>query len=86
MIPLPRFPDDPNIRTLSQLERETRTGSASATWDLTNKIVEGYELIFKNGLLLQVGTDYTVAGKTVTFVGAIVVGDRTTAVYYYPAN
>jgi hypothetical protein len=86
VIPLPAKTADPNIRALARLERETRTGSASATWDLTNNILEGYELVYKNGLLLQPVTDYTLSGKRITFVVAPIAGDRTTAIYYFPAQ
>lgn len=86
-LPLPVGTLDPNVLALSRFTRETRTGSTSATWDLTNKVIEGYELIFKNGLLLQGGgTDYSVSGARITFAVAPIVGDRTTAVYWYPAR
>lgn len=85
-LPLPVGTLDPNVLALSRFTRETRTGSTSATWDLTNKVIDGYELVFKNGLLLQSVTDYSVSGARITFVVAPIVGDRTTVMYYYPAR
>jgi hypothetical protein len=84
--PLPVGTLDPNVLALSRFVRETRTGSTSATWDLGNRIIEGYELIFKNGLLLQPVTDYSVSGTRITFAVAPIAGDRTTAVYYFPSR
>jgi hypothetical protein len=85
-LPLPYWTLDPNILALSRFVRETRTGSTSATWDLTNRVIEGYELIFKNGLLLNPVTDYTVSDNRITFGVAPIAGDRTTAVYWFAAN
>jgi hypothetical protein len=86
-LPLPVGTLDPNVLALSRFTRESRTGSTSATWDLVNRILEGYELVFKNGILLQGGgVDYSVSGARITFVAAPIAGDRTTAVYYYPAR
>jgi hypothetical protein len=93
MIALPMPTADPNIRALSRLHRESRTGSTSATWQLSSKPMYDVNdleaspvFIFKNGLLLQPTTDYSVAGDIVTFAVAPIAGDRTTAVFYFVAQ
>lgn len=88
MFPLPVGETNLNVRALARWTRETRTGSTSATWDLANRPVNGFEMIYKNGILLQPGggADYTISGNRVTLGVAPIVGDRLTAVYYYRAN
>jgi hypothetical protein len=86
MLPLPLGTTDPNIQQLARRTRETRTGSTSAAWALTNRPIEGQEQVFKNGLLLEPGTDYTIAGTVLTFASAPSGSDVTTAIYYYPAS
>lgn len=88
MFPLPTAETDLNVRALARWTRETRTGSTSTTWDLTNRPVEGFELLYKNGILLEPGggSDYTISGNRVTLGVAPLVGDRLTAVYHYRAN
>lgn len=93
MIRLPAPTQDPNVQALSRLHRESRTGSVLAAWQLTNRpMIDPNNLesspffLYKNGLLLQPTTDYTVAGDVVTLAVAPVVGDRVTAIYWYVAQ
>lgn len=87
MFPFPSQPLDPNLQALGRLQRETRTGATGTTWDLTDNPVEGFELVFKNGLLLNPdGADYTLSGKRIIFAVSLTGSDRTTAVYYFRGN
>lgn len=87
MFPFPTLPADQNLRALGRWQRETRTSATGTTWDLSDNPVEGFELVFKNGLLLEPnGVDYTLSGKRVTFGVSLVGSDRTTAVYYFRGN
>jgi hypothetical protein len=92
MIALPYPTGDPDILALSRLHRESRTGSTSATWPLSNKpmydvndLESSPVFVYKNGALLQPLVDYTVAGDIITFAVAPIAGDRTTAVYWFVA-
>jgi hypothetical protein len=93
MIALPTPTGDPNIRALSRQHRESRTGSTSATWQLSSRplfdpsdLESAPILIFLNGVLLQPTTDYAIAGDVVTFVVPPIAGDRTTAFFWYVAQ
>ena len=86
MIPLPRATEDQNVRALARLEREDRTGVASATWQLSAQPIQTHCLIFKNGLLLVLTADYTVAGDTVTFLVPLMMVDKTAAFYWARAQ
>ncbi len=92
MIALPVPTTDSNVRTLSHQHRESRTGSVSATWQLSNRpIYDPNDLesaplfLYKNGALLQPTVDYTVAADVITLIPAPVAGDRITAVYWFVA-
>ena len=93
MIRLPAATLDPNVLALTRQFRESRTGSTSTTWVLANKpMYDDADLepsplfVFKNGLLLQPTTDYTVAGQTITLASAPVSGDLVTAIYWFLAS
>lgn len=93
MIALPMHTTDPNIRALSHLHRESRTGSTSATWQLSSKpmydvndLASAPIFLYKNGVLLEPTVDYTVAGDIITFAVAPIAGDRTTAIFYFVAQ
>lgn len=93
MISLPLATRDPNILALSRQHRESRTGSTSATWQLSSRplfdptdLESAPVLIWKNGALLQPVVDYTIAGDIVTFVVAPIAGDRVTAYFYFVAQ
>ena len=82
-IPLPVKTEDQNLRALSRHTRETRTGSVAPEWDVTDVIIEGQEMVFKNGLLLEPSTDYTVSKRRLTLAVAPIAADRLTIVYWY---
>lgn len=88
MIPLPVPTQDQDIRALARLETETFTGIAAATLTLSQKPVETYLWIWKNGLLLTniAGADWAVAGTVVTFTAALVAGDKVLTLYYARPN
>jgi len=65
----------PAYKYTSQTIKPTSTTS-SYTISSTRKDV----VIFKNGLLLQLGTDYTLSASSVTFTPALVVGDVCTII------
>lgn len=55
---------------------EAFTGSASSTYTLANTPVTGKVSVFKNGIRIQEGIDYTISGTTVTLLFSRVSGDR----------
>ena len=62
---------DPNI-----LARTTIVSTAGQTaYVASSTIVEGYEQVFFNGVLLQRTTDYTVSGSTITLNAAAEIND-----------
>lgn len=50
---------------------------------LSQTAIEGYEQVFKNGLLLDPSTDYTITGNTITFASALTTSDVVVAHYPY---
>lgn len=88
MIPLPTSEGSSNVRALARLEREDFTGIAAATLTLFQNPVESHTFVFKNGALLHniAAADYTIAGTTITFAVALIVGDKVTVLYYARAN
>lgn len=88
MIPVPFPGTDPNADTLRRLEKDDFTGIVIATVTLSQKPVENYILVWKNGLYLHnlAGADWTVAGTTLTFGVALIAGDKVTVWYWTRAN
>lgn len=71
MLELPQDPRSLNERALAAWSRQVLTGVTGATLTLQNTPRTmiggtGLELLFKNGLLLVPGVDYTVEGAVVT--------------------
>lgn len=87
MIPVPDTPTA-NEQALRRLEKDDYTGIVIATVVLTQKPVETYMWVFKNGLYLHnlAGADWTVAGSVITFGVALIAGDKVTVWYYTRAN
>jgi hypothetical protein len=85
MIPVP-LPGDANDDALRRLEKDRFTGVAGAVITLTQNPQEDYLFIWKNGLLLDIGVDWTVLGTTVTFVVPLVGGDVVWAIYWTRAS
>lgn len=81
MIPLPRPTEDPNILALARWGRETQSGIVGTVVTLEGHPIEGFEMFFKNGLLLP-GSAYTINGKTVT-LGVALIGTDTFVAYYH---
>lgn len=73
-IDLPERPT-PNERALSQWTRERQTGLSTTALTLTRTPVDGMELLWKNGALLDPGTDYTITNAQVTLNVAAIAGD-----------
>ena len=83
MLPLPNQPETPNVRRLAQYRQEEQTGVTGFTLAVDEQIVEGWEAIYKNGLRLRRGVDYTLAGGTVTLAVAAIAGDVWQLDYYF---
>lgn len=86
MITLPAPPGTINERHLAQLSRERFTGLTVATITLQDPAVEGYELVFKNGALLDPNGGaggYSIEGKTITLGTAAIAGDIFIVWYYF---
>lgn len=62
---------DPNV-----ISRTTIVSTSGQTaYTATNTIVEGYEQVYFNGVLLKRTTDYSVSGSTITLTAAAEVND-----------
>jgi len=63
--------------------REIQTGMTGTNVTLASTpLVDTPVQIYKNGLLQNVGDDYTIVGTTLTMVIALVTTDKITAIYY----
>lgn len=83
MLPLPSPPESENIEQLSQLSRERFTGLTTTAITLADAAVEGYELLFKNGALLDPSAAYTISGRNITLTAAAIAGDVFVVFYYF---
>jgi hypothetical protein len=77
---------DANIRTLFRVCRDVITGATTDELETSNPVVEGMELLFKNGTLLEPTTEYSVAGTTITLDVAAIAGDVFVILYHYRAT
>jgi hypothetical protein len=77
-----------NTRRLFQLMRDVITGVVGTSMDVSNQIVDGMELVFKNGVLLTPTVEYTVDADRlgITLGSAAIAGDYFVVWYYYRAN
>jgi len=50
---------------------------------LSQTAIEGYEQVFKNGLLLDPASQYSIAGTAITFATPLVTSDVVVAHYPY---
>lgn len=82
MLPMPSRPETPNIAALARVSRDRVTGITGTALTLADAPVVGWELVFKNGALLDPGAAYTVSGKVVTLGGAAISGDVFVVFYW----
>lgn len=86
MLTLPAPPGTPNERKLAQLSRERFTGLTTTAITLADAAVEGFELVFKNGALLDPNggaSGYTISGAAITLGAAAIAGDVFIVWYYF---
>lgn len=84
MLQLPEAPSR-NEAALSRVERERVTGLVTAALPLSVAAVEGLELVFKNGALLDPNGGaggYSILGKDITLGAAAIAGDVFVIWYY----
>lgn len=81
-IPLPSKPVTANERALSCRFVERLTNVSSSTMALSQTAIEGYEQVFKNGLLLDPTTQYSIIGNQINFVSSLTTSDI--VVVHYP--
>lgn len=89
MFPLPHEPETDNVRALASLTRERFTGLTTAIITLANEPVDGFELVHKNGALLDPSggaSGYSISGKVVTLGTAAIAGDVFVIFYYARAT
>ena len=82
-IPLPSKPVSTNERALSARFVDRLTNVSSSTMTLSQTAIEGYEQVFKNGLLLDPASQYSIAGTAITFATPLVTSDVVVAHYPY---
>ena len=76
-----------SIQQLAAFKRETFVPVNTTTnLVLTNQIIPGFELIFKNAAFLIPTTDYTISGKTITLGVAANGTDAYTVHYHFRAS
>jgi hypothetical protein len=86
VIELPWPPATPNEAQLAQLLRERFTGLTTSSIELTELAMEGFELVFKNGALLDPNGGaggYSINGRSITLGAAAVAGDVFIVWYYF---
>lgn len=88
MIQLPHEPESDNIRQLAMQTRERQTGVVGATLTLANtplQAIDGTQLeqVVKNGVVLDPGAAYTIAGNVITLGVAAIGGDVFLISYHY---
>lgn len=76
---------DRNVRKLMQYTRDVITGAVGTSITVENPIIDGLELVFKNGVLLTPSVQYTVDadGLGITLGSAAIAGDYYVVQYYY---
>jgi Ethanolamine utilization protein EutJ (predicted chaperonin) len=86
MLTLPIPPGTANERQLAQMSRERITGLTTTALTLVDPAVEGYELVFKNGVLLDPngGTSgYAISGASITLGAAAIAADVFVVFYWF---
>jgi hypothetical protein len=89
MLTLPDEPETENIRALASLTRERYTGLTTAVITLVNEARDGFEIVYKNGVLLDPAggaSGYSISGKTITLGTAAIAGDVFLIFYYSRSN
>lgn len=81
--PIPQGIKDPAVLALCRFGQESQTGLTTTAITLAHSPVEGTLLLFKNGLLLNPGVEYTIVAAAVTLGGAAIAGDDFVAYYHY---
>ena len=81
--PIPAGIDNPAMLALFRFGQESQTGLTITAITLAHSPVEGTLLLFKNGLLLNPGVEYTITGGSVTLSGAAIAADDFVAYYHY---
>lgn len=79
---LPERPGSSSLRALAAFAREEFTGLTTAAVTVSHAIVQGVELVFKNGTLVRPST-YTISGTTITLGSALLAGDWVVVHYYF---
>lgn len=76
---------DFNTRLYGQRARDVMTGATTTALVLSNSMIDGTELLFKNGVLLTPTTAYTVDknGMGITLAVAAIAGDVFVAIYQF---
>ncbi len=83
--PFPRVPGirEPGVDALMRFGSERQTGIVGTALTLANVPVVPTLDLFKNGMLLDPVTDYTLAGKAVTLGSAAIAADVFQARYHF---
>lgn len=79
---LPELPGSSSIRALASFAREEYTGLTTTALPVQHPVVQGLELVFKNGTLVRPST-YTISKNTITLGGALIAGDWVVVYYYF---
>ena len=85
MLPMAIEPTtDLNFQRLRFFGRERLTGVVGVTLTLSEQAIGvNYDLVFKNGLLLDPGAAYTIADAAITLAVAAIAGDVFVVWYYW---
>lgn len=81
--PVPSGTDSPAVLALCRFGQESQTGLVTTAMTLVHSPVEGTLLLFKNGLLLNPGVEYTIVSTAVTLGTPAIAGDAFVAYYHY---
>lgn len=82
MIALPQPPESPNVRQLASWRWERYTGLTTTTVTVSNPVVSGTALVWKNGALVD-PTTVTTQSNVVTLPASLVSGDVVVVAYFY---